>query len=239
MKWEYDEVIRQKKQFSIVKLEMNAFLPTYLKKYSSQIVQRKDLSFYLHSKVELQINPDILLDQYKMMVSSTEKVSEQRLKVNNLFVTITTTLLSLSLLIGKALDFNTFAIIGMIFFAIMALGLTFFWEKLVNSYGKLNKGKFKIIDEIEQKLNTNLFQREWEVLQKEVKYESNTVTELNIIKGFRIFILVIMIAEISYLCYSSTMNITTQTEIPLSSPQDTPQISPDTTYDDPKHEEIN
>ena len=199
MNWEFREILKQKKLFGIVKLDESFELPRYLKKFKDEVIGADDFMYYIISKKGLQTNSDLLLDQYKIMVSSTEKVTEQRLKVNNLFFTVTTTLLSFSLLIGKAFEFSTLAIGLMLVFSIMAFIITFFWEKLVKSYGKLNTGKFKVIDEIEKELKTNLFQREWDILQNEVGYESNTVTETKVIKGFRLFVLIIGLAELAYL----------------------------------------
>lgn len=92
----------------------------------------------------------LLVEQYKLMVGSTEKVTEQRLKVNNLFFTITSSILSLSIILGKTLEFSSIAIIGMFLLTILALVVSFFWEKLIRSYGKLNTGKFTVINDIEK-----------------------------------------------------------------------------------------
>ncbi len=153
-------------------------------------------------------NRELLIEQYKMMVNSTEKVTEQRLKVHNLFFTVTSTLLSLSLVVGKSLGFTKAGIVGMLVIAAMVYITTFFWQKLIESYGKLNKGKFQIIDQIEKQLQTNMFEREWNVLVNEIKYESNTVTESNIVKNFRYFVLFIGISELCYLAHKVNLLVT-------------------------------
>lgn len=201
MNWEFREILRLNKPFGIVKLDMSFDLPSYLIRFEDEVLEVEDFIYYLISKKGLQSNPNLLLDQYKMMVSSTEKVTDQRLKVNNLFFTVTTTILSFSLLIGKAFEFGKVAMVLMLVFATMAFIITYFWEKLIKSYGKLNTGKFKLIDEIEKQLKTNLFQREWEILLNEVGYESNTVTETTVIKRFRQFVVAIGISEIVYFIF--------------------------------------
>ena len=45
----------------------------------------------------------LLLEQYKIMVGSTEKVTDQRMRVNNLFFTVTSSILSISLVVGNFL----------------------------------------------------------------------------------------------------------------------------------------
>lgn len=141
----------------------------------------------------------LLVEQYKIMVGSTEKITEQRLKVNNLFFTVTSSILSISLFFGEALDFSTIALIGMVALAIFAFIVSLFWGKLIDSYGKLNKGKFKVIDTIEKQLRTNMFSYEWDILKNEIKYESNTETEAKIIKNYRWFIVIVGGLEVGFI----------------------------------------
>lgn len=156
---------------------------------------------YKYLKSLFKENQSLLLEQYKIMVASAEKVTEQRLKVNNLFFTVTSSILSVAFLVGKALEFSVSGIIGMLIFTCMALMTSYFWEKLINSYGNLNKGKFAIINKIENRLRTNIFEKEWKILTEEIKYESNSKTEIKIIKAYRIFIFLIGLAELSYIFY--------------------------------------
>jgi hypothetical protein len=140
-------------------------------------------------------------EQYKMMVSSTEKVTESRMKVNNLFFTITSSILSVSFVLGKTFNFTIASTIGMIVLTTLSYLVSFFWEKLIDSYGRLNKGKFKVIDKIEKHLRTNMFEDEWKILTEEINYEPNSITEIKVIKYFRRFILVVGISELVYLGY--------------------------------------
>ncbi len=200
--WEFNETVRQNKKYKIVKLKKPE-LPKYLKKEKGIIENDSVQLIQTLLNMKLTSNPELLLEQYKIMVLSTEKVTEQRLKVNNLFFTVTTSLLSISALVGKLIGFtndNTalLAISLMIFFSLVALVISFFWQKLIKSYGTLNNGKFRLINEIENQLETNLFQREWEILQNDVGYQSNSETETNVVKGFRIFIIIIGVIQIVY-----------------------------------------
>lgn len=141
------------------------------------------------------------VEQYKIMVSSTEKVTESRMKVNNLFFTITSSILSVGFVLGKTFGFTIAATIAMIILTSLSLLVSYFWERLINSYGKLNTGKFKVIDKIEKQLRTNMFEDEWKILTEEIKYEQNTRTETKIIQYFRTFIIVIAVGEAGYLFY--------------------------------------
>ncbi len=141
------------------------------------------------------------IEQYKIMVGSTEKVTEQRLNVNNLFFTVTSSILSVAFVFGNTFNFSVTASFGMLAFTLLAFLVTYFWEKLINSYGKLNTGKFKIIDKIEKQLRSNMFEEEWKILTRQINYESNTKTEATIVMRFRIFILLIGIGELIYIGY--------------------------------------
>lgn len=141
------------------------------------------------------------LDQYKIMVSSTEKVTENRMKVNNLFFTITSSILSVGFVLGKTFGFSVKAMLGMLTLTILSLIVSYFWEKLILSYALLNRGKFKVIDKIEKQLRTNMFEDEWKILTQEIKYEPNSKTETTIIEYFRIFIYVVGAFELFYIGY--------------------------------------
>lgn len=143
----------------------------------------------------------LLTEQYKLMVSSTEKVTNQRLTVNNLFFTVTSSVVSIALVVGKTLEFTRIALLGMVVFTVLALLLTFFWRRMVTAYGQLNRGKFVLIDEIEKKLRTDMFEREWHILRDRLKYKPNTETENQIVFWYQIFIMVMLVTETGYLLW--------------------------------------
>jgi hypothetical protein len=199
LKWEYAKSKQLNKQIIGLKLP-NASTETILFCQGFQVFENVDQCLKFLRKV-FEDDRQLKLEQYKIMVASTEKVTEQRLKVNNLFFTVTSSIFSIAFVLGKALDFSLSGIVYMFVLTIMAFIVTFTWEKLINSYGNLNTGKFKIIDKIEKQLRTNMFEDEWKVLTKEIKYEQNTKTEVKIIKRFRVFILIASILELAYLGY--------------------------------------
>lgn len=145
----------------------------------------------------------LLLEQYKIMVGSTEKVTDQRQKANAFFLTIVTTLISISVLIGKAFEFTFIAMIFFISLTVLNLIIIDFWGKMIESYRKLNKGKFVLIFELEQKLKANLFEREWEILtnKNNINYQPNTETELKVIRLFKYFTYIMLCGEVFYIFY--------------------------------------
>ena len=124
-----------------------------------------------------------------------------RMKVNNLFFTITSSILSVAFVLGKTYSFIPLSVLAMTVLTVLALLTTYFWDKLVNSYGKLNTGKFKVIDRIEKEVRTNIFEEEWRILTQEINYEPNTRTETKIVERFRLFIFLTLAIEVGYLLY--------------------------------------
>lgn len=197
IKWELNKAQELNKKIIFLKFEDNS-------KYNSNYYQDdyvfdnvKECVKYLKSAFTNY--QKLLLEQYKIMILSTEKVTEQRSKVNSIFFTITSSILSISFIFGKNFDFSPIATAGMLLFFAMALVVSYFWEILINSYGKLNKGKFIVINKIENELGTNMFQEEWTILTDKIDYKPNSETEINIIKTFRIIIYVFVTCGSIYL----------------------------------------
>lgn len=196
MKWEYAKAKALNKQ--IVGLKLSGASKESVLFCQGFPVFSKPNQCWKYLENTYQEDRQLLLEQYKIMVGSTEKVSDQRLRVNNLFFTVTSSILSVSLVVGKALEFSIVGAIAMLALAGMAFLITFLWEKLIRSYGKLNTGKFAVIDQIEKQLRTNMFEHEWKILKSDVGYESNTETEATVVKRFRWFVFAIAAIEAGY-----------------------------------------
>lgn len=198
LKWEYAKAKGLNKRIIGIKLK-DASQESILFCQAFQVFDSPEQSLkYLRDTFET--DQKLRLEQYKIMVSSTEKVTDQRLKVNNLFFTVTSSILSIGFILAKAFEFSTLGVVGMLFMTVMAFIVSFFWAKLINSYGTLNTGKFTVIDKIEKQLRSNMFEDEWQIL-KEIGYEPNSKTEIKVIKRFRIFIIVLALFQIGYLIY--------------------------------------
>lgn len=197
--WEYAKAKSLNKQIIGIKL-INASEESILFCQGFQVFDNTVQALKYLDKIFVT-DRQLKIEQYKIMVSSTEKVTDARMKVNNLFFTITSSILSVAFVLGKTYSFNTLSVLAMAILTSLALLTTYFWEKLVNSYGKLNTGKFKVIDRIEKELRTNMFEEEWRILTQDIDYEPNTKTETKIIERFRLFIFLILAIEISYLLY--------------------------------------
>jgi len=103
-----------------------------------------------------------LLEQYKLFVESSQKVSDWRNATNNYFITVNAALAALYGLLPSesVLPFWRYAIplVGVVVCAA--------WSILITSYRNLNTAKFAIIHELESRLPVPLFHHEWELLKK-------------------------------------------------------------------------
>jgi hypothetical protein len=107
----------------------------------------------------------ILLDQYKLYVEMTDRISQRRQTANSYFLLLCT---------GLATSFSFFASYGtstpvwavLICFSGMVVSYT--WHRSIRSYKDINRGKFLIIHQIEQCLPARPYVAEWDVLGKGV-----------------------------------------------------------------------
>jgi len=201
IKWEYEQAKDLSKQVIGIKLP-NASEDSIQFCQGLQVFDNAKQAVAYLEKIFIA-NTQLKIEQYKIMVNSTEKVTDQRMKVNNLFFTITSSILSVALILGKTYSFVPLSVLAMTILTLLALMTSYFWEKLVSSYGKLNTGKFKLINRLEKELRTNMFDDEWQILLSEIKYEPNTKTETKIIQRFRLFIYICLAVEVIYLLYKS------------------------------------
>lgn len=197
--WEYAKAKSLNKQIIGIKLD-NVSEESILFCQGFQVFDNTVQALKYLDKVYVS-DRQLKIEQYKIMVSSTEKVTDARMKVNNLFFTITSSILSVAFVLGKTYSFIPLSVLAMTVLTVLALLTTYFWDKLVNSYGKLNTGKFKVIDRIEKELRTNMFEEEWRILTQEINYEPNTRTETKIVERFRLFIFLTLAIEVGYLLY--------------------------------------
>jgi len=134
----------------------------------------------------------ILLEQYKLHIELTDRISQRRYIINTSFMTLNTALLSGTYWFH---DIN---------FGILVIGIliSLVWYISINSYRQLNSAKFKIIHEIEKKLSANLFNYEWQLLGREkekMKYWSISKLEQYIPFIFIMIYLIIYLGNYFYI----------------------------------------
>jgi len=100
-----------------------------------------------------------LLEQYKLYVEMTDRVSQRRLTTNSYFLSINTALLAFigyTAVKGKSDNLWLIGVAGIV--------LSLLWFYIVTSYRDLNTAKFSIIHEIERRLPLSLYAAEWNAM---------------------------------------------------------------------------
>lgn len=100
---------------------------------------------------------DHLLEQYKLYVETSQRVTEKRQNSNNYLLTLNSSLVTLYVVFLSTFGHYWWNIL------IPATGLIvcFIWWSLVDSYKDLNTAKFAVIHEMEEHLPVALFKHEW------------------------------------------------------------------------------
>jgi hypothetical protein len=104
-----------------------------------------------------------LLEQYKVYLSSAEKISDRRQKANEFFLTLNTGLVAVLGYVSTNVE-KSDTIKLLILAAIAGIVMCYLWYRMVKSYDGLNSGKFRVIHLIETRLPLALYDTEWETL---------------------------------------------------------------------------
>lgn len=116
---------------------------------------------------------DHTLEQYKLFVESSHKVSDRRLSTNSYFLTINSSLLTLmGLLAGIIADRKPLVLL-----CVAGMLISWTWLIQLEDFQRLNSAKFQVINELEARLPANVFQEEWRHL---TKYRGMSRTEKRI-----------------------------------------------------------
>lgn len=121
-------------------------------------------------------NDEILLEQYKLMLSTSESLIERRQKLTTTYLSIFSALLPVVTL-TLSLDYD-FLYPGTAIICCICIILCFSWRSAIISYGKSNQAKFAILEEMEKTLPVSMFASEWLARKKiSSKYVSFTSHE--------------------------------------------------------------
>ena len=153
----------------------------------------------------LDMDPKVLIEQYKAYLQTSEDVVSRRQSVSNFYITVNSTLISVLSTVVAVLNLLgaeyslLITVIGCFLIPILGVILCFNWRRLVYSYGQLNAAKMKVISAIEKNLPFNIYDVEWKVQTDKLgkrKYVSFTKIEKLIPMLFSIIYVVIFIAAI-------------------------------------------
>lgn len=106
-----------------------------------------------------------LLEQYKLFVTMTDKVSARRIEANKFYMAwVTGTLAVISIVITTKPSWEDERLV-FVLGAILGIIVCLAWVDSVYSYKQLNSAKFRVIHMMEERLPFQCYVREWEILQ--------------------------------------------------------------------------
>lgn len=128
-----------------------------------------DDDLYPHGLPTVEEERQRLFELYKIMVASSEALVGRRQGVNTFFLTINGALLTaVGLLLSNGQDQQLQAA-GLLVLGVTGCILSLAWNSLILSFGQLNKGKFAVINRMEQDLPAAIFLAEWKALGEGTK----------------------------------------------------------------------
>lgn len=128
----------------------------------------------------------ILFEEYKLYVDIMDKTSSRRDSSNNFYLTLNSAIVTLStLLYGLSSCPAYLADIWLIIVGVIGIIVCRSWLQTINSYKKLNEGRFEVISRIEEKLPAQIFNAEWLFLkhgneEPKSEYKELTKTEIQV-----------------------------------------------------------
>lgn len=113
------------------------------------------------------------IDQYRICIEMADRVSGRRQSANNFYITVVSAVIAASQVVSSESSNILICLTGI---AICAL-----WRRSIQSYRDLNRGKFAVINRIEERLPLMPYNAEWEFLERRKsspKYRDFTSTEV-------------------------------------------------------------
>lgn len=136
-----------------------------------------------------------LMEQYKIFLDSTEKLVDRRQLLTTTYLTLVTALVPVVLYLlscDKTLLYYANIIITSI-----AIYMSYSWEKMIESYGKVSSSKYAILQQIEKELPMSILLAEWAHLSKKSNnYISFTKREKSFPRIFMAINIVLLIVTI-------------------------------------------
>lgn len=188
IKWELRWAEKYKKRIVIFKKNHNYSPEIYEKDYSDNEINRyryktksiEDAVAFFKAESEWRVensllqetyrnkessnlsieDKQLLLDQYRIMIDTSEKLMERRQAVGNLYTTICTALLAF---IGASFGFGSLMVSAIASFlsGVVIIVLCLNWRASLNAHELNNTGKFAVINEIEKHLPADMFECEY------------------------------------------------------------------------------
>lgn len=102
-----------------------------------------------------------LVDQYKLYVEMTDRISSRRASANSYFLSLNSAILAF---VGYLSAKETGEYMWML--ALGGIALSALWGTLIISYRNLNTAKFAVIHKIEKRLPISPYEAEWDAMDR-------------------------------------------------------------------------
>lgn len=146
--------------------------------------------FYIMEELDRTDDPkrmDDLVEQYQTYVQTSEAIIDRRQTISSFYIGVDTTIITaistiIGVLMGSDMLSNKSLSIGIIMLvsSLLCVVLNANWYLQLDSYGKLNSAKMKVISALEKHMPANIFDTEWRVMSSKIggkKYRTFTNIE--------------------------------------------------------------
>ncbi|HAE36913.1 TPA: hypothetical protein DCX66_02690 [Candidatus Nomurabacteria bacterium] len=107
---------------------------------------------------------DHYLEQYRIYLHVMNSTHDRNSKSNDFFLGLNTAIIgALGYLEAKGATQDS---IIFLFAPFVGIAICYCWYQIISAYRQLNRAKFKVIHQVEEKLPISLFETEWEFLGK-------------------------------------------------------------------------
>lgn len=135
---------------------------------------------------------DHILEQWKTVVEMADSTSNRRISSSNVFILINTAILAF---ISFEVGFTNLII------SIIGIVISVVWICSIKSYKKINKIKFKVINELETFLPASTYGYEWKLINENKRHKHFTTLESFIPFIFIIMYITVIIINICMFIY--------------------------------------
>lgn len=134
-----------------------------------------------------------LLEQYKIITASADKITDKRHNTNKFYLGINSFLFTAAAYL-TTLEFGTIPLL----ISAMGFMVAIVWHKNIESYRSLNSAKFKVIHKLEEHLPAKIYQKEDEYLKRNY-YKLTSIEKLIPIVFALLYSVIILLIILNYI----------------------------------------
>lgn len=115
---------------------------------------------------------EYLLEQYKIISASADKITDKRQSANKFYLSVNSFILAVAAYFAY-LELNLIPLL----ISCLGILISVIWRENIKSFKKLNSAKFKVIHELEEHLPAKVYQKEDEYCVKEGYYKLTSIEQ--------------------------------------------------------------